>query len=327
MKVLVTGATGFIGAAVCQKLKDSRCHCVYAGIRNADKEDLISRLRTEILVLGDLGDSEAVECSLNHVDVVIHTAALVHQRRRKENREDVLRNYRKINVEGTLSLARNASKCGVKRFVFLSTIKVNGESTVSGQEFHEEDKPSPSGAYAISKMEAEIGLKMLSQQTGMEVVIIRPPLVYGPDVKANFRSMIGWVNRTVPLPLGNIGNKRSLVGIDNLVDFIHVCVEHPAAANRTFLVSDGEDVSTTELLKRTAKSMGKSIYLVPIHPRVLLFLGRLLGKEDVVQKLTSSLRVDISKSMELLNWTPPVSLDDGLKITTDWFNESSRKCH
>jgi UDP-glucose 4-epimerase len=226
---------------------------------------------------------------------------------------DPLTAFRAVNVEGTLNLARQAAAAGVKRFVFVSSVKVNGEATLPGQPFTADDAPAPLDAYGISKMEAEQALREIALQTGMEVVIIRPPLVYGPGVKANFAAMMRWLQRGVPLPLGAIHNQRSLVALDNLVDLIVTCLTHPAAANQTFLVSDGEDVSTTELLRRMGRAMGRPARLIPVPVSWLKLAAALVGKRDVAQRLCGSLQVDIEKTRRLLGWTPPLTLDQGLK--------------
>ena len=224
-----------------------------------------------------------------------------------------LAEFRKSNVEGTLNLARQAASAGLRRFIFISSIKVNGESTSAGRYFCPFDAPAPEDPYGISKMEAERGLMQLASETGMEVVIIRPPLVYGPGVKGNFASLIKLMGKGLPLPLGAINNKRSLVGIDNLVDLIIRCIDHPAAANQVFLAGDGEDLSTTELLRGLAEAMGRAARLIPV-PAALLSLGAtLLGKRAVAQRLLGSLQVDISKTRQLLGWEPPVSVKEGLR--------------
>lgn len=212
-----------------------------------------------------------------------------------------------------MNLARQAVDAGVKRFVFISSIKVNGEETLPGQPFCVDDDPRPADPYGISKMEAEQELRTLAQETGLEVVIVRPPLVYGPGVKANFLSMIRWVARGVPLPLGAIHNQRSFVALGNLVDFLVTCVEHPHAANQTFLVSDGEDFSTTELLKRIAAAMGRPAHLIPVPVRLLKVGLGLLGKGAIASRLCGSLQVDMSRTRELLGWTPPLTVDEGLR--------------
>lgn len=248
---------------------------------------------------------------LRGTQCVVHLAARVHLM--QDMASDPLAEYRRINVEKTLSLARMAHGAGVRRFIFLSSVKVNGEQTQPGKPFRADDIPAPQDPYGISKMEAEIGLRAIAQETGLEVVIIRPPLVYGPGVKANFASMVKWVRRGVPLPLGAIHNQRSLVALDNLVDLIITCTRHPAAANQTFMVSDGEDVSTSELLRGVAKALGKSACLLPVPQALLEWGAAMLGKRAVAQRLFSSLQVDISTTRHILGWTPPVSLEQGLK--------------
>ena len=224
-----------------------------------------------------------------------------------------LAEFRKVNVEGTLNLARQAAEAGVKRFVFISSIKVNGEGTEFGKPYTADDAPAPVDPYGISKLEAEQGLLGLASETGMEITIIRPVLVYGPGVKGNFASMINLVEKGIPLPLGAIHNQRSLVGIDNLVDLIIRCIDHPAAANQVFLAADGEDLSTTELLRIVAKAIERPSRLIPVPAPVLQFGATLLGRKAMAQRLLGSLQVDILKTRELLDWTPPVSVDEGLK--------------
>jgi nucleoside-diphosphate-sugar epimerase len=243
--------------------------------------------------------------------VVIHTAARAHIM--KDEVPDPLAEYRKVNVDGTLNLARQAAEAGVRRFVFISSIKVNGEQTPVNQPFTAEDASAPEDAYGVSKMEAEQGLQALAAETGMEVVIIRPPLVYGPGVKGNFASMIKLVEKGLPLPLGAIHNKRSLVALDNLVGLIITCIDHPAAANQAFLAGDGEDRSTTELLQGVARAMGKPSRLVPVPAGLLMFGATVLGKKAMAQRLLGSLQVDISKARNLLGWQPPLSVEEGLK--------------
>jgi len=231
----------------------------------------------------------------------------------KDGTADPLAEYRRVNVEGTLKLARQAAAAGVKRFVFISSIKVNGEATFNKNAFFADDDPAPEDAYGQSKLEAELGLMQLAEETRMEVVIIRPPLVYGPSVKGNFSSMIKLVQMGLPLPLGAIHNKRSLVGIDNLVDLIIRCIDHPAATNQVFLAGDGEDLSTTELLRGVGNAMGKPTRLIPVSAGLLQLGATLLGRKDMAQRLLGSLQVDISKTCELLDWKPPYTVEEGLR--------------
>ncbi|WP_150306242.1 UDP-glucose 4-epimerase family protein [Pseudomonas saliphila] len=312
METLLTGATGFVGRAVCARLLAAD-HSVTALVRNPNAS---LDERVQLIQNGDFTKGAAA-CFQQQRDIVIHCAARVHVM--NDSATDPLAEFRRANVEGTLALASQAAQAGVKRFIFISSIKVNGEGTALGRPYTAFDEPAPQDPYGISKFEAEEGLKALAVETGMEVVIIRPVLVYGPGVKANFQSMMNWMNKGVPLPLGAIHNKRSLVALDNLVDLIMTCVDHPAAANQTFLVSDGEDLSTTELLKRTARALGKTPRLLPI-PAGLLELGAaMLGKRAVAQRLCGSLQVDIRHTCETLGWQPPVSVDDALKKTADVF--------
>jgi nucleoside-diphosphate-sugar epimerase len=240
-------------------------------------------------------------------DAVIHLAARVHVMR--EAATDPLSEFRRVNVSSTLNLARQAAAAGVPRFVFLSTVKVNGEKGV----YTEADPPAPEDAYAMSKHEAELGLRKIAVETGMEVVIIRSPIVYGPGVKANFQTLIGAVARGIPLPLGAVHNRRSLVALDNLVDFILACLEHRAAANETFLVSDGEDLSTTDLIHRLARVLGRPARTISVPVSVLRAGASLLGRREVAQRLLESLQVDMSKARQVLGWVPPISVDEGLR--------------
>lgn len=224
--------------------------------------------------------------------------------------------YRAINVDGTMNLARQAAAAGVRRFVFLSSVKVNGERTEVGKRFGEDDALSPEDAYGMSKAVAEAGLRLLAAESGMEVVIIRPPLVYGPGVKANFLSMMRWLSRGVPLPLGAVTeNRRSLVALDNLLDFIVTCIDHPAAANETFFVSDGEDLSTADLLRRLAFAMRVPARLLPIPVWMLKATAAALGRRAIVRRLCDNLQVDITKAEATLGWHPSVSVDEALRRT------------
>ena len=232
-----------------------------------------------------------------------------------KNPLDNLADFRKVNVDGTLNLARQAATAGVKKFIFLSSIKVNGESTEEEQSFTEDDLPCPEDAYAISKFEAEEGLRYISKNSKMKVIIIRPVLVYGQGVKGNFLSIIRWIRRSVPLPLGGIHNARSFLSLDNLIDFIIVCLKHPAAGNHTFIVSDGEDISTTELLSFIADGIGVKIWLIPVPKKFIWIAGRFFGKTDIARRLCCNLRVDISKAKNLLGWTPPINTREGLVKT------------
>jgi nucleoside-diphosphate-sugar epimerase len=317
LKVLVTGASGFVGeAVVCRLLVDKRFSPI-AATRGA------SRLRGLCpIVHFDLSQHDGIPV-LDDVEVVIHAAARVHVM--NETAVDALAEFRKINVEGTLKLARRAAGAGVKRFIFISSIKVNGESTVAGKPFSADDAPSPMDPYGVSKYEAEEELKQLSRHTGMEVVIIRPPLVYGPGVKANFLTMLNWLDKGIPLPLGAIRNQRSLVSIGNLVSLVVKCIEHPAAANQIFLVSDGVDLSTTQLLRHLSEALGKPARLVPIPEGLLQLAAATLGKKAVAQRICGSLQVDINKNRELLGWVPPINMEQAMRETAVHYLEMQTK--
>lgn len=303
-KVLLTGAAGFIGKHLHLQLRQQGFNVSSVGrVKNA--QTMISH---EVASIDQHTEwSEA----LNDIDVVIHLAARVHVM--KDESKAPLLAYREINVEATLNLARQAAHAKVKRFIFMSSIKVNGEQTTVGRPFTAEDIPAPEDAYGISKMEAEQGLLMLAKDTGMEVVIIRPPLVYGPGVKGNFSTMIKLLQTGLPLPFGAIANQRSLVAIDNLIHLIMVCINHPAAANQVFLVSDGEDLSTTDLLRRLALAAGVSSRLIPFPTAWVNFVFTILGKKMMAGRILGSLQVDISKTREVLGWQPPVTVDQGLR--------------
>jgi UDP-glucose 4-epimerase len=310
--ILVTGASGFVGGALIQSLAIANPQeRIVAATRR-----LLENFPVDVnqVQVGDLLPSTDWRIALQGVNVVVHCAARVHVMNEKS--VDPLVEFRGVNVEGTLRLAQQAAEAGVRRFVFISSIKVNGESTELGCPFTPADTPAPLDPYGVSKMEAEQGLRELSVGTGMEVVIIRPPLVYGRGVKANFASMMQWLKRGVPLPLGGITfNRRSLVFVDNLVDLIHICINHPKAANQTFLISDDEDVSTTTLLRKMAKTLGCPARLVNIPPTAINLSARLIGKPGIADRLCGSLQVDISKTKELLGWKPKFSLDEGLLRT------------
>lgn len=305
MSILLTGATGFLGSRLISTLKSSPEFKITAAVRSPLE---IPDIR--VVEVTDLSADTDWTRALAGQQVVIHTAARAHIM--KDEVSDPLAEYRRVNVDGTVNLARQAVTAGVKRFIFISSIKVNGEKTFC-QPFSEDDIPAPEDAYGLSKYEAEQALQKLAVQAGLEVVIIRPPLVYGPGVKGNFASMIKLVETSLPLPLGAIHNQRSLVAVDNLVDLIITCIEHPAAANQVFLAGDGQDFSTTELLRCVAAAMGKPARLVPVPAGLLKLAAAVLGKKVLADRLLDSLQVDISKSQQRLGWQPPVSVQVGLK--------------
>ncbi len=311
--VLVTGASGFVGRALCVDMA-RRGYRVRAAVRELSRA---TGLPGEVVrVAGIIADADW-SSTLAGIEAVVHLAARVHVMR--DNALQPLTAFRAVNVVATERLARAAAVQGIKRFVYVSSIKVNGEGMRPGQTYTPDDVPAPVDPYGISKHEAEQRLRQLAQETGLEVVIIRPVLIYGPGVKANFLSMMRWLHLGVPLPLGAINNQRSLVALANVVDLIVTCLHHPKAANQTFLVSDGEDLSTTALLRRTATALGRPARLVPVPTPVLRTVARLLGKVDFAERLCGSLQVDISKTRELLGWVPPVSVDEALKQTVQYF--------
>ncbi len=317
-KIFLTGANGFVGRALLQRLLDDG-QAVTAAVRSAGA---VTEDRAMPFIYTALGDACDWQGGLAGCDAVVHAAARVHVMNDPE--ADPLAAFRSVNVDGTLALARAAVEAGVRRFVFISSIKVNGEGTSPGQPYRAEDVPAPKDPYGISKLEAEEALLALARESGLEVVIIRPVLVYGAGVKANFRAMMHWVNRGVPLPLGRLDNRRSLVALDNLVDLVSLCIAHPAASGQVFLVSDGEDLSTTALLQRMAAALGRSSRLLPV-PAVALRLGaRLVGRPGIAERLCGSLQVDITKTRDLLGWTPPVSVDEALSKTARQFLDGSR---
>lgn len=315
MNVLVTGATGFVGSALVRRLGTEGEHSVVCAVRSLGQRT--SHVTTMAAApmrwheLGDLARAERLDGLFEGINAVVHCAARVHIMHKSD--VDPLSAFRAVNVVGTLKLAKQAASIGVKRFVFISTIKVNGEATVLGKPFKADDAPVPEDAYGLSKLEAEQGLMQLATETGMEVVIIRPPLVYGRGVKGNLGSMIKLVEKEIPLPFGSIHNKRSLVGIDNLIDLIVRCVDHPAAANQIFLAGDGQDLSTPELVHALAMAMSKRAWLVPVPVGVLKFGAMLLGKHALTHRLLGSLQVDITKTRELLEWQPRHSVEEGLR--------------
>ena len=304
-RILITGVSGFVGGRLADCIIDS---CVY-GVTGVSRTALSKSY--PVFEIPSFFDLPAVDALFDGVSVVVHAAARVHVM--SDTESDPLQAFREVNVEGALNFARQAAAAGVKRFIFISSIKVNGEQTRLGQPFFSHDDPSPEDFYGISKHEAEQGLRELAAETGMEVVIIRPPLVYGPGVKGNFASMIKLVGKGLPLPLGAVHNKRSLVALDNLVDLIVTCIDHHGAANETFLVSDGEDLSTSQLLRGVAEAMGKPSRLIPVPAGLLQFGATLFGKKAVAQRLLGSLQVDISHTRKCLNWTPPLTVKQGLQ--------------
>lgn len=312
MKVLVTGASGFVGSTLCGHLL-AKGQAVTGAVRNMPGKPLLG---VEYRVVSSLSAETNWSEALAGMNAIVHCAARVHIM--KETSTDPLVAFREMNVKGTACLAKQAADNGVKRFVFISSIKVNGEST-SGRPFTADNTPAPEDPYGISKWETEQVLQKIAEKTGLEVVIIRPPLVYGPGVRANFLKLMQAVKLGLPLPLGAINNHRSLVALDNLIDLIDTCLNHPAASNQTFLVSDGSDLSTTVLLQNMAAALGRPARLIPVPESVLWVVAKLLGKKSIAQRLCGSLQVDINKTKDMLSWSPPVTVDEALRKTAAHF--------
>lgn len=317
--VLITGANGFVGSALTRRLAGASSYSVRACVRRADWRPPAG---VQSVLAGDLASNFDWSAALRGVGVVVHTAARVHVM--NDRASDPLEEFRRSNVEGTLNLARQASRAGVRRFVFISSIKVNGESTTPGNPFRAADIPGPLDPYGVSKLEAEQKLAAVAGETGIELSIIRPPLVYGPGVGANFRRMMRWVHSGLPLPLGAIANRRSLIGIDNLVDLIRLCLNHPAAAGATLLASDDEDVSTPALLRLLGQALRRPARLLPVPVALLKMAGLATGQTAAVARLCESLEVDISSTRQLLGWAPPVALSEGLTRAAAEFHDETR---
>ncbi|MFT3717978.1 NAD-dependent epimerase/dehydratase family protein [Pseudorhodoferax sp.] len=309
--IVLTGGSGFVGRAVVQALARRGSALRLAGRAAAAPVPLPPHVQT--VAVAPLGPQADWSAALRGASAVLHLAARAHVLR--DPAADPLAAYRAVNTAGTLRLAEQAAAAGVRRFVFASTVKVHGESTPADRPFTEDMAPAPQDPYALSKWEAEQGLAAIAARTGMEVVVVRPPLVYGPGVRANFAALVRAVARGWPLPLGAIDNRRSLVGLDNLVDLLLLCLEHPAAAQQTFLASDGEDLSTPALLRRLAAAMGRPARLLPVPPALLRAGAGLLGRGAAVERLCGSLRVDIAKARRVLGWAPPLGVDEGLRRT------------
>lgn len=305
--LLITGATGFVGSALCTQLA-AQGRLLRRVVRRASDEHEGHSLH----VIPNIDESVDWSTALAGVTHIVHLAARVHLL--DDQALDPLTEYRKVNVQGTVNLARQAAKAGVKRFVFVSSVKVNGESTQLGRPFTADDAPAPEDPYGVSKSEAEQELLRLARDVGMEVVIVRPPLVYGPGVKANFERLMRWVSKGLPLPFGSIvNNRRSLVALDNLVDLLIRCIDHPRAAGKIFMASDGQDLSTKELLQRLSGAMRRPVSLVPIPESMLSLLAALIGKQKVASRLLDSLQVDISETRQLLDWSPVITVDEALR--------------
>jgi nucleoside-diphosphate-sugar epimerase len=313
-KILITGATGFVGRALFKNLKFKKKYLAHLTTRT-NQEELFEGGKA--FNIGEIDSNTNWMDALDGVDCIVHCAARTHMMENKQS--DSLYAYRRINVDGTRNLAKQAAGIGIKRFIFLSSIKVNGEGTIALKSFKYNDISQPEDAYGISKWEAEQALLEISKQTGLEVVIIRPPLVYGEGVKGNFLRLLDLVYKQMPLPFAKINNLRSFIGLDNLIDLIICCIDHPKAAGKNFLVSDGEDLSTPDLIMKLSKLMDKSPRLFQFPQLIIQLTARLVGKSSEVKRLLESLRIDNSYTREILGWSPVLSLDESLKKTVRWY--------
>ena len=304
MRVLVTGAHGFVGQALCKQLI-ALDYEVVRGVRIAKHADEWA--------VGDIDSRTNWSDALRGCDVVVHLAARVHQM--NEKKQDQLEQYFRTNVDGTANLAKQAAASGVKRFIFLSSIKVNGESTPPGAAFKASDEPRPEDPYGVSKFQAESCLVQIAEASGMAWVVIRSPLIYGPKVKGNFATMMRWLRLGVPLPLAGVTqNRRSFIALGNLTDFIAVCSTHPLSVNQVFLVSDGVALSTAELLKKMAQAMGRKCRLFYLPMAWLAWGARLAKRQAIYERLCGSLEVDMQDTQRTLGWSPPLSIEQGLEL-------------
>lgn len=318
MRCLVTGANGFVGQYLCAELL-RQGQSVRAAVRSASPP--IGNI--EVSAVGTIDGKANWTDALRGIDVVIHLAARVHVM--KDISADPLAEFLKVNLHGTANLAQQAAHAGVKRLVYASSIKVNGERTGEIAPFTELNKPNPQDPYAVSKWQAEQALQRIAQETGLEIVIVRPPLVYGPGVKGNFISLLAAIDRGVPLPLASANNARSLVYVGNLVDALIACATHPAAAGQTYLVSDGEDVSTAVLVEKIARALGRSSRLFNFPPALLRAVATLAGRSEQVDRLFGSLRISNEKICGELSWSPPYTLEQGLRATADWYRDEQKR--
>lgn len=318
MKVLVTGSNGFIGKNLVSQLKNNKDISLTLSSRVSSR---FSEGNINQFILTSIDSSTDWKEILEDIDIVIHLAGIAHNNY-SNFKSGVQDEYRKINVEATLNLANQAIRANVKRFIYLSSIKVNGEATVKNRPFTAEDVPNPQDLYAKLKLEAEISLKKITTNSKTELVIIRPVLVYGPGVKGNLLSLIKWIKFGIPLPLRSIENKRSFVSIRNLVDFINICLEHPYAANQVFLVSDNSSISTSRLIRKLAIFLKKRLILIPFPQKILKFILIILGKKEMAHKLLGSLEVNIQKNQDLLGWKPIQTVDTALEEMTDYFSKN-----
>jgi nucleoside-diphosphate-sugar epimerase len=313
MNIGVTGASGFIGSSLCAHLLENH-HNLKCSVRDLKKFTLQKKDNLKIVVAGNIHQENNWLEFLSGIECIIHCANITKTIKKKN--QFILD---EVNVKATENLAKQAAANGVKRLIFLSSVKVNGERTIRSSSFKFNDFPQPQNAYGISKLEAEHALWKISEQTGLEIVIIRAPLVYGENVKGNFLSLIKLIDKSMPLPFAGVNNLRSFVGLDNLIDLIICCIDNPKAAGQTFLVSDGEDLSTSDLIKKIAKAMGKKPRLFSVPISLLKFIGRIIGKSLETDRLLDSLQVDSSYTHQILGWRPPFSVDEGLLKTVKWY--------
>lgn len=318
MKCLVTGVNGFVGSALAKKMLDNDDFQVCGVVRKGKRGLFDAETNIDLIEVPALDGNTCWEDIIDGVDVVVHLAARVHVMH--DVAMDPLNEFRKINLEATKSIAKAAATKGVKRFVFLSSVKVNGEGGWK-KVYAESDKETPTDPYSLSKWEAEQALRQIESDSGLELVILRSPLVYGPGVKANFLRMMELVNRNIPLPFSLIKNQRSLIYLGNLVDAIITCLKHPIAAGKTYMVSDGYDVSTPMLIQEVAKALGKKACLLPFPVSIMKILASLTGKKDVINRLVNSLAVENSKICSDLDWQPPYKVEEGIYLTAQWFKE------
>ncbi|KGJ94234.1 UDP-glucose 4-epimerase family protein [Thalassotalea sp. ND16A] len=317
MQIIVTGANGFVGLPLLHKLIESN-HKVIPVVRH----HVSFNGSLSPFIIDSLTSTNDWSKALVDVDIVIHSAARVHVM--NDIASNPLEEFREVNTRATLNLAKQASEAGVKRFIFISSIKAGGENSRLGCPLSESREYTPEDPYGLSKYEAEQQLLELAKNSKMEVVIIRPTLIYGPGVKANFETMMKWASKPIPLPFGAINNKRSLVSIDNLISLIEVCLTHPKAKNQIFYVNDGNDLSTSDLLIKLYKSFKNRTPLIPVPANIIKLLFKLIGKSDYSDRLLGSLQVDISKAKTLLNWEPPYSVDESIDKTVKHFIESRK---
>lgn len=323
MNVFVTGANGFVGIDLCKTLVASGAR-VYASVRDSEKASRLPQ-GVEPIVVSDINDLAPLEPIADQIECIVHLAARVHQV--KETAQDPLAEFRRINVLPTEKLARLAAQKRIKRFVFVSSVKVHGEGQGFGEPlraYTEDDVPTPQDPYGISKWEAEQALTRVAAETGLETVILRPTLMYGPEVRANFFQLLRIVDAGLPIPLGSVSNTRSLLYVGNFVSAIQACIKHPRAKGQTFLVSDGHDLSTPELIQQMAQALGRRSRLLPIPPAWIAGLGRVTGKSGAVRRLLGSLKVDSTRIRSTLEWSPPFTVAEGLAATANWYSRERR---